>query len=52
MCLVYVLNLVIQDILKTIIKDAYSELNNRGDIFNIENDREEDLNNSKLLITL
>ncbi|CZT13621.1 uncharacterized protein RCO7_11027 [Rhynchosporium graminicola] len=45
-CLAHILNLIVQDILKNIIKDAYSELDNRGDIANIENDRERDLSNS------
>ncbi|CZS97989.1 uncharacterized protein RAG0_06877 [Rhynchosporium agropyri] len=48
-CLAHVLNLVVQDILKNIIKDAYSELDNRGDIANIENNREEDLSNNTSL---
>ncbi len=48
MCLVYILNLIIQDILKALIKDTYSDLNNH-DVYNIENDKEEELEvNSKL----
>ena len=39
-CLAHVLNLVVQDILKTIIKDAYSDLDNNN-IFNIENEIED-----------
>jgi hypothetical protein len=44
-----VLNLVVQDILKAIIKDAYNDLNN-NDVYNIENEEEieEDIPNSKL----
>jgi hypothetical protein len=41
---------LVQDILKAIIKDAYSELDN-NDIFNIENEEEINIkqeNNSKL----
>jgi hypothetical protein len=45
-----VLNLVVQDILKTIIKEAYNSLDN-NDIYNIENEDEleEDIPNSKLI---
>jgi hypothetical protein len=48
-CLAHVLNLVVQDILKNIIKDAYNDLDNQN-IFNIENEgeiEEEDILNSK-----
>ncbi|CZT08587.1 uncharacterized protein RCO7_08132 [Rhynchosporium graminicola] len=48
-CLAHVLNLVVQDILKNIIKDAYSELDDRDDISNIENNREGDLHNNTSL---
>jgi hypothetical protein len=43
--LAYVLNLIVQDILKTLIKDAYIELDNNA-VYNIENEEDEDpLNN-------
>jgi hypothetical protein len=45
-CLAHVFNIAVQDILKTLIKDAYNDLDNRN-IFNIENEEvviEEDLN--------
>ncbi|XMA14723.1 hypothetical protein WAI453_007514 [Rhynchosporium graminicola] len=48
-CLAHVLNLIVQDTLKNIIKDAYSQLDNRGDIANIENNREEDSSNNTSL---
>ena len=40
-CLAHVLNLVVQDILKTLIKDAYIELDNNA-VYNIENEQDED----------
>ena len=49
-CLAHVLNLVVQDILKAIIKDAYNNLDNNN-IYNIENEEEEEeeeVSNSKL----
>jgi hypothetical protein len=50
-CIAHVLNLVVQDILKAIIKnkDDYNALDNQ-DVFNIENEEEEDLNSKFLLI--
>ena len=53
-CLAHVLNLVIQDILKAIIKDAYNNLDNNN-IYNIENEEEEEeeeVSNSKLFKSL
>jgi hypothetical protein len=54
-CLAYVLNLVVQDILKAIIKDAYNNLDNNN-IYNIKNEEEEEeeeeLFNSKLFKSL
>lgn len=51
LCLVHVLNIVVQDILKTLIKDAYSDFDNQN-IFNIENNEDiiEENSNSKFLI--
>ena len=43
LCLVHVLNLVVQDILKALIKEAYNELDNIDE----EEILEEDINNSK-----
>lgn len=44
-CVAHVLNLVVQDILKTIIKDVYNDLDDQN-IFNIENeDNEEEEDN-------
>jgi hypothetical protein len=39
-CVAYVLNLVVQDILKIIIKDEYDSLHNN--ISRVENDKDED----------
>jgi hypothetical protein len=54
-CLAYVLNLVVQDILKAIIKDAYNNLDNNN-IYNIKNkeeeEEEEEVFNSKLFKSL
>jgi C4-dicarboxylate transporter len=53
-CLVHVLNLVVQEILKTIIKEAYNDLDNKN-IFNIKNEKEveeEEITNSKSLFYL
>ena len=53
-CLAHVPNLVVQDILKAIIKDAYNNLNNNN-IYNIENEEEEEeeeVSNSKLFKSL
>ena len=53
-CLAHVLNLVVQDILKAIIKDAYNNLNNNN-IYNIKNkkeEEEEEVSNSKLFKSL
>jgi len=53
-CLAYILNLVVQDILKAIIKDTYNNLNNNN-IYNIENKeekKEEEVSNSKLFKSL
>jgi hypothetical protein len=53
-CLAHVLNLVVQDILKAIIKDAYNNLDNNN-IYNIENEEEEEeeeVSNSKLFKSL
>ena len=47
-CFTHVLNLIIQDILKIIIKNDY---NINQDIFNTENDKEEDIS-SKLFYIL
>ena len=43
----HVLNLIVQDILKALIKNAYDDLNDRN-IFNIENDKEIEIVQSKL----
>ncbi len=45
-CLAHVLNLVVQDILKTLIKDAYIELDNNA-VYNIENEDDETLEDLK-----
>jgi len=53
-CLAHVLNLVVQDILKAIIKDAYNNLDNNN-IYNIENEEEEEeeeVSNNKLFKSL
>ena len=53
-CLAHVLNLVVQDILKAIIKDTYNNLDNNN-IYNIENEEEEEeeeVSNSKLFKSL
>ena len=52
-CLAHVLNLVVQDILKAIIKDAYNNLDNNN-IYNIKNEEEEEeeVSNSKLFKSL
>ena len=53
-CLAHILNLVVQDILKAIIKDAYNNLDNNN-IYNIENEEEEEeeeVSNSKLFKSL
>ena len=53
--LAHILNLVVQDILKAIIKDAYNNLDNNN-IYNIENEEEEEeeeeVSNSKLFKSL
>jgi hypothetical protein len=52
-CIAHVLNLVVQDILKAIIKEAYNSFNN-DDIYNIENEDEieEDMPNSEFILIL
>jgi hypothetical protein len=43
-CLAYVLNLVVQDILKALIKEGYNNLDNNL-VYNIENEDDDSLNN-------
>ena len=53
-CLAHVLNLVVQDILKAIIKNTYNNFDNNN-IYNIENEEEEEeeeVSNSKLFKSL
>jgi hypothetical protein len=51
----YVLNIIVQDILKALIKDNYDILNRNADIYITENNKEENFDSkliNKLLIFL
>jgi len=43
-CLAHVLNLVVQDILKALIKEGYNDLDNNL-VYNIKNEDDDSLNN-------
>jgi hypothetical protein len=50
-CLAHVLNLVVQDILKALIKDAYNDIND-NDIYQQENNQEEEYKGKFLILYL